>query len=58
MRQIGHLALDIHVHTGAGGQCKEATYAGIGADVPAHILHTGTEKWGGAADVMPDWASE
>jgi len=49
---------------GAGGQCADAVEAGVGADGPACILHTGTGSEGleraiggdGAAYIMPDWA--
>jgi len=38
-RQIGHLALGTG-HTNAGGQCADATEAGIDIDGPARIMHT------------------
>jgi len=41
-RQIGLWALyRLRAHTGAGGQCADATETGIGADGPTRI-HTGT----------------
>jgi len=39
-RQIGHLALDTQAHA------DNAIYAGVDADGPAHILHTGVESGG------------
>jgi len=32
-------------HTGAGGQCKDAVYTGIGVDRLACILHYYTQIW-------------
>jgi len=55
-------------HTSAGGQCANATQAGVGADGPARI-HTGKgkrrlwagERWDGTAyvtiGIMPSWMS-
>jgi len=36
----------IGAHTDAGGQCADATEAGIRADGLTHILHTGTRSGG------------
>jgi len=36
--------LDIDAHTGAGRECVDAIEAGVGADGPARILHTGTRS--------------
>jgi len=36
----------IGVHTDTGGQCTDAIEAGVHADGPACVLHTGTRRGG------------
>jgi len=50
IRKNIHIFIHQKVYTnnisGAGGQCKDATFAGIDADGSACILHTSTESGG------------
>jgi len=55
----------VGAHTNAGRQCADPMEAGVRADEPARILHTGTRsgalrgrKAGGDAYVIPDWAGK